>query len=62
MSAAATATHGPRLRDQRIDEIQSALAAASERVETRLMEQAEAINRLIRTGRSTNRRLDAADR
>lgn len=50
------------MHDQRIDEMQCALSTASERVEARLMEQTEAINRLIRTGRSTNRRLDAADR
>lgn len=47
---------------ERVDELQSALSTATERVEARLMSQAEAINRLVRAGRSTNRRLDAADR
>ena len=47
---------------ERVDELQSALSKARERVEARLMSQAEAINRLVRTGQTTNRRLDAADR
>jgi len=52
----------PRPVHERVDEIQSALSTATERVRARLMEQSEAISRLSRTGRSTNRRLDATDR
>ena len=55
-------TDDARLLHERFDEMRHALSTASDRVEARLMEQAEAIKRLSRSVRSANRRLDAAER